>query len=167
MYPDVISGKESCVSLLFDMNQLFEAFVCYELQNAAWRKGFRTRRQGPQRAFAWRQDIGKEVFVMKPDLSLLNKSDQPVAIADAKWKVLDESERTLGISPADMYQMASYASRYEVEWVMLVYPSQQTLTTPVQLILKESGMKLLILPFDITAKTNAHLEKFLGGINAC
>ena len=167
IYPDVISGKESCISLLFDMNQLFEAFVCYELQNAAWSKGFRTRRQGPPKTFAWRQDIDKEVFVMKPDLSFLNKINRPVALADAKWKRLDESERALGISQADMYQMASYALRYGVERVMLAYPSQQKLTMPVQLILKGSGTKLLILPFDVTAKTNAHLEKFLDGISAC
>ena len=102
---------------------------------------------------------------MKPDLSFLNEMNKPVAIADAKWKVLDESERTLGISPADMYQMASYASRYGVEWVILVYPSQQKLTMPIQLTLKGSGTKLLILPFDVTAKTNAQLEMFLDGIS--
>ena len=163
MYPDIISGQERCISLLFDMNQLFEAFVCYELQNAAWRKDFRTRRQGPPKPLVSRQDIEKETFVMRPDLSFLDEFNQPVALADAKWKVLDESESTLGISPADMYQMASYATRYKVKRVMLVYPSQQKLTAPIQLTLKSSGTKLLILPIDVSvaAKANTYVEEFL------
>ena len=165
IHPDVLAGKESCISLLFDMNQLFEASVCYELRHIAWSEGFRVRQQGPPKNFARRLDTGEETFVMKPDISFLNEKKQPVCIADAKWKVLDESEKTLGISPADLYQMASYALRYGVEWVMLVYPSQQKLTRPVQLILEESGTKLLILPFDVTAKTNTHLENLLDGIN--
>lgn len=51
---------------------------------------------------------------MKPDFSFLNKSGDPVVIADAKWKILHSEERKLGIAQSDMYQIGSYASRYGV-----------------------------------------------------
>lgn len=164
VHPDVLAGKETCVSLLFDMNQLFETYVGAEMRKQAWREGLRVREQGPQKYFARRQDTDEHVFMMKPDISFLNENNQAVAIADAKWKILDEREKKLGISQADLYQMESYASRYRVKNLFLVYPMQQKMTTPIQLTLKGSGATVNILPFDVTAKSSADLPKIgVGG----
>lgn len=159
LHPDVLAGNETCVSLLFDMNQLFEAYVGAELRKEAWRKGLRVREQGPQKYFARRQDTDDHVFMMKPDISFLNEHNQVVAIADAKWKILDEGEKKLGITQADLYQMESYASRYRVKDLFLVYPMQQKMTIPIQLTLKGSGATVNILPFDVTAKPSIDLPK--------
>ncbi|ODB85284.1 hypothetical protein A3195_16935 [Candidatus Thiodiazotropha endoloripes] len=159
LHPDVLAGKESCVSLLFDMNQLFEAYVGAEFRKKAWSEGLRVREQGPQKYFARREDTGQNVFMMKPDIAFLNVSNQVVAIADAKWKLLDEEERKLGISQADLYQMESYATRYRVKEVHLVYPMQQKMTLPVQLQLKGSGTRVNVVPFDITARKTAKLPR--------
>ena len=151
-YPDVRAGKEPCLSVLFDMNRLFEAYVGLELRKEARKPGFRMREQGPQKYFARRQDSGKPVFRMKPDFSFMDKQDRAVGIADAKWKILDEKEKDLGITQADMYQMGSYASRYGVKRLALIYPMQKKLTKPVRLDLMGTGAKLHVLPVDLSEK---------------
>lgn len=159
LHPDVLAGKETCVSLLFDMNQLFETYVGVELRKKAWSEGLRVREQGPRKYFARRQDTDEHVFMMKPDISFLNESNKIVAIADAKWKILDEGEKKVGISQADLYQMESYASRYRVKDLFLVYPMQQKMTTPIQMHMQGSGATLTILPFDVTANPSVDLPK--------
>ena len=146
------------------MNQLFEAYVGAELRRKAWSEGLRVREQGPQKYLARRKDTDRNVFMMKPDISFLNENNQVVAIADAKWKLLDEEERKLGISQADLYQLESYATRYRVEELFLIYPMQQKMTMPVQLHLKGSGATVNIVPFDITAVSSTELPKLsIGG----
>lgn len=151
-YPDVRAGKEPCLSVLFNMNRLFEEYVGAELRKEAGKLGFRLREQGPRKYFATRQDSGNPVFRMAPDFSFLNKQDRAAGIADAKWKILNEEEKNLGITQADMYQMGSYASRYRVKRLALVYPMQKKLTKPVRLTLMGSGATLHVLPVDLSKK---------------
>ena len=158
-HPDVMTGKETCVSLLFDMNKLFEAYVGAEMRKQAWGVGLRVREQGPQWYFAKREDTDKDVFMMKPDISLLNEKDQPVAIADAKWKILDAEDTRLGISQADLYQMESYASRYGVKHLLLIYPMQQNMTRPIRLTLMGSGATVNVIPLDVTGKHGVGIPK--------
>lgn len=149
-YPDVRAGKEPCLSILFDMNRLFEAYVGAELRKEARNRGLRLREQGPVKHFAMRRDTGRQVFWMKPDFSFLDGQDPAVGIADAKWKILDEKEKDLEITQADIYQMGSYASVYGVKSLALVYPMQKKLTKPVRLTLEGSGATLHILPVDLS-----------------
>ena len=154
-YPDVLGKGKSCLSVLFDMNRLFEAHVGTQLRRDARGEGLRVREQGPQRYFATRQypDMShKPVFWMKPDISLMDKKENSLCIADAKWKVLDEEKSDLGITQADMYQMESYASRYGVDYLVLIYPMQKKLTEPAQLTLEGSKSTLLVFPVDLSEK---------------
>lgn len=157
LHPDVLAGKTTCISLLFDMNQLFEAYVAAELRKIAWGEGLRVREQGPRKYFARRHDTDEQIFMMKPDISFLDENNKVIAIADAKWKILDEGEKKSGISQADLYQMESYATRYRVNELYLVYPMQQKMTTTIKLALKGSGATVNILPFDVTAKRSVDL----------
>lgn len=94
----------------------------------------------------------KPVFRMKPDISLMDKEENILCIADAKWKVLDEEKSDLGITQADLYQMESYASVYGVKSLALIYPMQKNLTKPVRLTLEGSGATLDVLPVDLSEK---------------
>ncbi|MCY4379284.1 MAG: restriction endonuclease [Candidatus Dadabacteria bacterium] len=158
LYPDVTTGKEDCLALLFDMNRLFEAYVGAELRKdkETREKNMSLREQRPQKYFATREDSDKSVFMMRPDFSFLNKSGDPVVIADAKWKILDSAEQKLGIAQSDMYQIGSYASRYGVRNLVLFYPMQEKLTEPIKLtLLKEHEAvptTLRVLPIDISGK---------------
>lgn len=154
-YPDVLGKGKSCLSVLFDMNRLFEAYVGTQLRRDARGEGLRVREQGPQRYFATRRypDMSrKPVFCMKPDISLMDKEENILCIADAKWKVLDEEKNDLGITQADMYQMGSYALRYGAKHLMLIYPMQEKLTKPVRLTLDGTGANLFVLPFDLSER---------------
>jgi len=153
-FPDVLAGGKSCFSLLFDMNRLFEGYTASELRRVAWSMGLRCREQGPQKYLATRLDINASIFLMKPDISLLDRSNRVLIIADAKWKILDEAELKLGISQADLYQIKSYAASYNVEFLILIYPMQQKLTKPVTIQFRGSNTTLCIFPLDITAKTH-------------
>ena len=155
-YPGVTTGKTDCLALLFDMNRLFEAYVGAELRKETEGEDIRVREQGPQKYFAMREDSSKQVFMMKPDFSFVNRSGDPVAIADAKWKILDSEEQKLGIAQSDMYQIGSYASRYGVRNLALFYPMQEKLTKPIKMtLLKEHEAvptTLRIFPIDISGK---------------
>jgi len=69
-----------------------------------------------------------KVFDMKPDIFLTknNITDNPTKlIIDTKYKVLKSelSDKKKGVSQSDMYQMVSYGIRYEVENIVLLYPT--------------------------------------------
>lgn len=154
-YPDVLGKGKSCLSVLFDMNRLFEAYVGTQLRRDVWSKSLRVKEQGPQRYFATRRypDMSrKPVFRMKPDISLMDKEENILCIVDAKWKVLDEEKSDLGITQADLYQMESYASVYGVKSLALIYPMQKKLTKPVRLTLEGSGATLHVFPVDLSEK---------------
>lgn len=70
----------------------------------------------------------EETFLLKPDLWL--KTTEKSLIADTKYKLVysDESDPKKGVSQNDLYQMLSYAIRFEVDEIILFYPNtiQQT-----------------------------------------
>lgn len=123
MNPDVISGSDQSISLLFAMNILFEEYVAIELKKAFGHQ-YDVLAQKPQRKLLNHAD-GRKIFTMKPDLYVREKTSQlPTAILDTKWKLLNGDERKMGISQADLYQMYTYAGSYNVSKVMLLYPKQ-------------------------------------------
>ena len=149
-FPDVTTGNKDCLALLFDMNRLFEEYVGSQLRKEARTQGLRIREQGPREYFARLENSGEKVFGMKPDFSFIKRRNQIVMIADTKWKILDEGERNLAIPQTDMYQIGSYASRYGVTFLALLYPMQEKLTERVKIsLLGEIGVTLHIVPIDI------------------
>lgn len=128
------SGDTSLFAFVFDMNAVFEGFVAGflrrhrslaippELQACE----IAVQSQGRQLHLA--TSSGKRFFRLKPDL-LFRKGDTAELIVDTKYKLLDPSDRKLGISEADFYQMFAYARRYDCPRVMLLYP--QTSNWPI------------------------------------
>ncbi len=141
-------GKQEVFSLLFDMNQLFEAWVCSMIRPLAHEMGLTLKTQGPRKYLAYREDIQSNVFQMKPDIVLIDQSGRVVLIADAKWKILAETEKKLGVSQADMYQLSTYGSRYQCDSLVLVYPRMQTQFKSYRMALftNENAPQLLITP---------------------
>ena len=155
LHPDVLVGRNCCVSLLFDMNKLFESYAANIFKKLAWADGKYMREQGPQRYMVKRDDSNEELFLMKPDMVFLDSDKRFVAIADAKWKILDDREKKLGIAQSDLYQMAGYATRYRVDQFALIYPKQQWLQNSINLQLQCTDTILKIIPVDVTAPKEA------------
>ena len=133
--PDVVGGRFQTFSLLFDMNRLFESWVAAVLKPVAYDLNLSLVEQKPRKYMAYRADLGREVFQMRPDISFIGGSS-PVVIADAKWKLLEPEEAKLGVSQSDLYQMQAYANRYGVDSLILIYPRQKNLKSSYRLSLQ-------------------------------
>lgn len=125
--PGLRQGGSRGLALLFDMNQLFQrclgALIRRVLPN-----DLHLREEGPRRHLATDQ-LGQRHFQLRPDLCIL-RGDEVLAIADAKWKLLDFESvgGRAGVGQADAYQMHAYATAYSCQRVALWYP-QPSLAT--------------------------------------
>ena len=147
--PDVLAGPAKAFSLLFDMNQLFESWLVALVKPFAVGRGLTLKVQGPRQYLARRTDIDKQVFQMKPDISLLDSAGRVIMIIDAKWKLLESEEAKLGVSQADMYQMLSYSASYGVNDLRLVYPFQKGLS-PAYGFNMNNGRLLTVATVDVS-----------------
>jgi 5-methylcytosine-specific restriction enzyme subunit McrC len=58
---------------------------------------------------------------------------------DIKYKHLDETDRKLGVTESDFYQMYAYAKRYACSRVILLYPQTVELSAPQRALFKLEG----------------------------
>ena len=150
-FPDVMAGCGKAFSLLFDMNLLFESWAASMLRPIARQQEMKLRLQGPPKNFGYWEENKKQVFQLQPDITFIKGKNIVELIADAKWKVLDDVELKMGISQNDLYQIQSYANRYDVHTLKLLYPKQNKLTVTKKLIIEgKHKSELEIIPLDIT-----------------
>lgn len=129
--PDVITGEHQGFALLFDMNELFEAYVGAVAKKVFGRRGLLVTLQGPRKHLA-RHENGTAAFALRPDIVVRRAADV-VAIVDTKWKRLRLAAAREGVSSADAYQMHAYATQFGSHEVMLLYPHHAELgTTPAR-----------------------------------
>ena len=87
-------------------------------------------------------DEGK-TFNLRPDLWL--KTNKRSLIADTKYKIVysDNSDPKKGISQSDIYQMLSYAIRFDVNEIILFYPTtiKQNKENETEFLIKDSLAK--------------------------
>lgn len=115
--PDVRSGREQILSLLFDMNKLFEVVVLRLLQRASQGKDITV--SGRNRQDFWN---GQPI---KPDLVLSRGAAPPILIADTKWKV----PKGGNAESSDLKQMYVYNAQWNCTRSLLLYPSQTAAAT--------------------------------------
>ncbi|WP_343347996.1 restriction endonuclease [Sphingomicrobium sp. XHP0239] len=115
------------ITLLFPMNDLFEAYVGALLRQAWAGTDISVTEQGG-RAFCLGDHTGEHLergnlFQTKPDF-ILYRGSEIVAIIDTKWKKLGEpTDRKRGIQQGDVYQLMAYARLYRTKELMLLYPA--------------------------------------------
>jgi 5-methylcytosine-specific restriction enzyme subunit McrC len=119
IYQTAHSGTRSGISLLFDMNLLFETYVSELARRALSPLGYKVRAQGPRGSLA-RNLSGQLVFHTIPDLHL--EKDGEVIILDTKWKRINASVRDFDVSQSDAYQMFGYAQTYNSCATVLLFP---------------------------------------------
>ncbi len=95
------------------------------------------------------------MFLMKPDTVFLNPDNTLAAIVDAKWEILDDREKKLRVSRADLYQMAAYAARRGVHRLALAHPGQRRLQDVIELQLQNSPATLKVAPLDVNTNPEA------------
>lgn len=128
-------------SFIFDMNQLFEAFITnfirrhraeiFESAPSLGSCDLLPQSLGTSLYLA-KKDAQRSVFLLRPDLVFRSKSKQFPLLLDTKYKRLNADDIKLGISQADFYQMYAYARRYDCPRVLLLYPQTSEMAQPLR-----------------------------------
>lgn len=112
--PDLKSGDEDVLAILFDMNKLFENFT--------YRKLKKLEREHPELRI--REQVRKKFWGtrgIKPDILVEDITNNRTLVIDTKWKVLKE----LKPSYEDLKQMFVYNHYYKTSLSILLYPKVQ------------------------------------------
>ncbi|MFC1442857.1 restriction endonuclease [Streptacidiphilus sp. N1-10] len=105
------AGAVRIEGFLFDMNRVFEDFVCVALREALPVGG-----SVELQAHGIHLDDGRAVR-MKPDLVWFDGTRHPLAVVDAKYK----AEKPEGFPDADLYQLLAYCTALGLREGHLVY----------------------------------------------
>lgn len=111
--PNIKSGSEEMLALLFDMNSLWEEYILIRLKQAADDKGFKV--YGQNSTGFWKN------ITIRPDIVLEKEIEgkTEIFIIDTKWKNIENSEP----SANDLRQMYVYNEYWYSNKAMLLYPS--------------------------------------------
>jgi 5-methylcytosine-specific restriction enzyme subunit McrC len=133
-----LQGESRLISLLFDMNKVFEEAVgrmFYDLNP----DGIQLQR--PRKYYMRDAKKEEDYFLLRPDICFV-KDGQVTRIVDTKWKRLKLGETNFGVSPDDLYQMAAYATAYKCNDLTLLYPAVEGLKLLVRkMIVKPERIK--------------------------
>lgn len=106
--PDLSSGRNDLLAIMFDMNVLWEEYI------------FRTLKKDlpDYKVLEQRRTSFWEHKVVKPDIVIENKSGDKTFVIDTKWKVIDNKK------PADddLKQMYVYNHHWKASKSLLLYP---------------------------------------------
>jgi 5-methylcytosine-specific restriction enzyme subunit McrC len=112
--PDISQGKDKMISILFNMNQLWEEYVLLHLRKAA--NNFSDIQiLGKGRKAFWNDNR------LEPDIVL--KKGNETYIIDTKWKTPGTST-----SVQDLRQMYAYGRFWNAHKIMLLYPGSHGTT---------------------------------------
>lgn len=148
-------GQTQGVSLLFNMQRLFEKMVADALQQSLTEhQSLLCQHTGKA---VLQSGDGQPAFNLRPDMVVMdNQTQQATKVVDAKWKLIDSNTITASINQADVYQMLAYATSYFAENDMkkgelwLVYPKTEKFTEQVSFAFNHNeNVMLKVVPFDV------------------
>jgi len=143
--------REETLSLLFDMNLLFERYVTYILKR---KYGEKLSIQEGEYYLLNDLQTRKKKFKLIPDMVL--KNNRKIYIIDTKWKKLDQRVSNYKIDRSDVYQMFTYASIYQKENphkkvnIVLIYPKHESLNKILKFEFRDlNNIRIYIVPFNL------------------
>lgn len=159
------------VTLLFPMNDLFEAYIAALAKRALRGTEWVAHAQGGGLFCLIEEgEGGKRRFQTKPDL-LIKRGRDTVMVIDTKWKriVRNPEDAKRGVSQADVYQMMAYARLYGCPEVMLLYPHHAGLgACPLNAVygILAGEERLRVASVDLMSGEAAVVEQLAGLISA-
>lgn len=108
--PDISSGSENMLALLFDMNSLWEEYILARLKQNS--KGIKV--YGQQSTHFWNG------ISIRPDIVIESNTEK--FIIDTKWKNINGGKP----STDDLRQMYVYNEYWKSDKAILLYPSNET-----------------------------------------
>ena len=126
-HPDITGGGENVVSILFDMNKLWEEFVYRRLKKEE--SNFKIKVMAQQSADFWKPSYNSYSKTIRPDIVLqydtkekrngVETEVKKSIVIDTKWKVL----QSLTPSDEDLKQMFVYNLFWKCDKSVLLYPA--------------------------------------------
>jgi 5-methylcytosine-specific restriction enzyme subunit McrC len=111
--PDISTGREKMISLLFDMNRLWEEFILIQIRKELAGTSYSVKGQDSQTF------IGSNY--LKPDVVIQHDEDsKKVYIIDTKWKRPTNQSSSI----SDLRQMYTYNRFWNAKKAMLLYPGE-------------------------------------------
>jgi len=113
--PDIISGRENMLALLFDMDQLWEEYI-YRMLLKSKSENFKISYQNSK--VFWKTNSFSKTI--RPDLVIQfsNQDKKENYIIDTKWKIIDYHNP----GDDDLKQMYAYNMYWDAGRSMLLYP---------------------------------------------
>ena len=116
--PDISTGREKMISLLFDMNRLWEEFILIQIRKELAGTSYSVKGQDSQTF------IGSNY--LKPDIVIQHDIDsKKVYIIDTKWKRPQNKSSSI----SDLRQMYAYNRFWKAQKAMLLYPGESKNTS--------------------------------------
>ncbi|WP_329806176.1 McrC family protein [Flavobacterium facile] len=106
--PNLNSGNDNMLTLLFDMNKLWEEYI-YRILQKHKKEGYSVSYQNSDKFW--------EHKTIRPDI-VITSDDNQTFVIDTKWKIIDTKKP----SDDDLKQMFTYNLHWKAEKSMLLYP---------------------------------------------
>ena len=110
--PDITSGREKMLSLLFDMNVLWEEYILTTLKKYVNKENLPFEVYGQESKPFWGYNS------LRPDLVIRNKETKQIHIVDTKWKCPGTNKASV----QDLRQIYAYCRYWSAEKGLLLYP---------------------------------------------
>jgi len=143
-HPDLITGRNNVLALMFDMNKLWEKFVYVSLRK---HKQPDTTITNQAYEFFWKSE--GDLSIIRPDI-VLNKGQENCVVLDTKWKNL----KNYNPSSDDLRQMYVYHDYFNAKRVTRIYPGESESSTKSGFFLdiksgKETKKECSIVPLPV------------------
>jgi 5-methylcytosine-specific restriction enzyme subunit McrC len=144
------AGSTSGFTMLFPLQHLFERAMHRVLAETLSDCGIVVRNRAQPLYLLHGDDDGDEVLRLKPDY-LFYRDDELIAVADAKWKRLNENARAYGARREDFYQVNAYLDMFGVDNAVVLVPLAPWMspTWGSSYTVTHSGQKVHLIGVDI------------------
>lgn len=113
-HPDLMSGNQNILALMFDMNLLWERFIYISLRKLVSEE---KEVLGQNSTNFWKSLTSNNQSTIRPDIIIKNEDNSCVVI-DTKWKNIGNSNPSIN----DLRQLYVYHEYFNAKKVILVYP---------------------------------------------
>lgn len=160
--PDVSSGRNHVLAILFDMNDLWEEYVYRQLHKGKPNNWIIS----PQKVKTfWSLTNSQKRKTVRPDIVIENINTKTSAIIDTKWKLPDNNVP----ADSDLKQMFIYNEYWNGRNAILLYPKAEFSDKPYYIdgtFSKRPGTNILhncgIMKASVLDKGNATLDPQMG-----
>ena len=122
--PDISSGRNHVLAILFDMNDLWEEYIYRQLSKSTNKPIGWTIRPQNSKSF-WKLNTSNRFKTVRPDIVVNNGTS--TVVLDTKWKIPDKNIP----NDADLKQMFVYNEYWNSQNTILLYPNATFTEQPV------------------------------------